>query len=310
MYESKFFLLKFQLFKTDLCISGNIDCPPMFSTSTTNMSTATTIQELVFNALHKAATPNGTVPEFETPEAARDAYIAIVMNELFPGFVMPSASSSKTIVVAATEEKKPRAKKAKTEIPVLPASPKEEDAPAAAGAGKPKRAPKSEEEKAAAKAKRDAKKKTAEDVDALADGMAAMKISVEPNLKKMDPTWRKHLKASAKSLSKEVTKELEADLLTYLNGLSKEEFAGKKAEEHVNVFLAPPTASNAAAVETVATDLEIVEFEGTDYFVNPETKRVYEGTGKRDDDTGAYENYTAIGYVGMAAFANMKLVEE
>jgi hypothetical protein len=283
----------------------------MSSTSTTNMSTATTIQDLVFNALRKAATPSGTVPEFESPEAARDAYIAIVMNELFPGFQMPSASSSKTIVVATEEkkkEKKPRAKKAAADVP-LPASPVEEkpveEAPAAAGAGKPKRAPKSEEEKAAAKAKRNAKKN---DVDALADGMAAMKITVEPNLKKMDPTWRKHLKASAKAQSREVTKELEAELLTYLNGLSKEEFAGKKAEEHVNVFLAPPASSNAAA-ETVATDLEIVEFEGTDYFVNPETKRVYEGTGKRDDDTGAYENYTPVGYVGMAAFAKMKLEE-
>jgi hypothetical protein len=283
---------------------------------------------------------DGTTAEFATSEEARDAYIALVMSELFPGAQIP-ATDSKTVVVAkkskakkaaadvplpsspvVVKEKKPKTKKTKTEevaVPVVVAeSPKktntEVTVPVVDGSEaespkeKKKRAPKSEEEKAAAKAKRDAKKTSTSEVDALTAGVAAMAISVEPNLKKMDPTWKKHLKTAAKAKSKEVTKELEAELLGYLNSLSKEEFASKKAEEHVAVFFYPQTASNAAATDDrVSADLDLVDFEGTTYFVNPETKRVYEGVGARDDDTGAYENYKAVGYVGMAAFAEMKL---
>jgi hypothetical protein len=294
------------------------------------------MQQLIYETLYRIATPvDGTTEEYATPEAARDAFIAKVMAALFPPFQMPvPAAESKTIVVAEPKKEKkarkpkepaaagagtpktksPKTKSPKTEtavveVPVVTQSPPKEKkakktkaAPAPAEAAdvplpespkeKKKRAPKSEEEKAAAKAKKEAKKAAPAE---------------EANLKKMDPTWKKHLKAIAKAQSKEVTKELEAELLGYLNSLTKEEFASKKAEEHVATFFYPQTASNAAAEEKVATDLEIVEFKGVDYFVNPETKRVYEGVGARDDDTGAYENYKAVGYVGMAAFEGMVL---
>jgi hypothetical protein len=294
------------------------------------------MQQLIYETLYRNATPSGTVQEFATAEEARDAFIAKVMGDLFPGFQAPEPAKTKkprakkaaspkkeeaepvaVVEVPVSEDapktKKPRAKKA--------ASPKKEaepvaEAPAAAAEvplpespkEKKKRGPMTEEAKAAMKAKREAKKAANNEVDALADGLAALTVS-EPNLKKMDPTWKKHLKAVAKAQSKEVTKELENELLGYLNKMTKEEFANKKAEEHVAEFLKPQTASNAAAepVERTPTDLEIVEFNGIDYFVNPETKRVYEGIGQRDDDTGAYENYKPVGYVGMAAFAEMKL---
>jgi len=208
--------------------------------------------------------------------------------------------------VAPAQVKSPKTKKAKkaAEEP-LPESPV---VAAPAESPKKKRAPMTEEAKAAMKAKREATLAAKKQVDELAVALGEMTIAKEPNLKKMDPTWRKHLKTVAKAQGKEVTKEMEAELLSYLNRFTAEEFGSKKAEEHVTEFLQPATASNAAvAVETVPTDLDIVEFNGQDYFVNPTTKRVYEGVGARDDDTGAYENYKGIGWVGMAAFEAMKL---
>jgi len=290
----------------------------MTSTISTNMSSTstTTLQQLIYETLYRHATPIiGPTQEFATAEEARDAYITLVMSDLFPGYQSPAKMETVVEVPVSSETpktKKPRTKKqpepvASSESPKvaeapavaaevpLPQSPKEKE--------KKKRGPMTEEAKAAMKAKREAKKA---DVNALTEGLAAMTLS-EPNLKKMDPTWKKHLKAVAKAQSREVTKDLENDLLAFLNRLTKEEFANKKAEEHVTDFLKPQTGSNAAAEERTPTDLEIVEFNGVEYFVNPETKRVYEGVGQRDDDTGAYENYKPVGYVGMAAFEGMKL---
>ena len=202
----------------------------------------------------------------------------------------PSSAKSES---PAPEAKTPKTKKAKSPKAETPKaeSPKEDGE-------KKKRAPMTEEAKAAMKAKREATK---------AAKAASPATTEESNLKKVDPTWKKHLKTVAKAQSKEVTKEMEAELLSFLNRLTKEEFAGKKAEEHVAEFLAPSGASNAAAEQKAPVDLEIVEFNGKDYFVNPETKRVYEGEGKYDDDTGAWTSYKPVGYVGMAAFAEMKL---
>jgi hypothetical protein len=287
---------------------------------------STTLQQLIFNALHKAATPDGETPVFATAGEARDAYIALVMSELFPGAPVaakPKAkrakkSAAESPVVAApmevapeeaapvkvkspkTKSKKSAEKAAEAPLPESPAVAAPAESP------KKKRGPMTDEAKAAMKAKREATLAAKKQVDELAGALGELTIAKEPNLKKMDPTWRKHLKTTAKAQGKEVTKDLEADLLSYLNRFTAEEFGSKKAEEHVTEFLAPQTASNAAAGAT-PTDLDIVEFNGQDYFVNPETKRVYEGIGARDDDTGAYANYKPIGYVGMAAFEEMTL---
>ena len=171
-----------------------------------------------------------------------------------------------------------------------------------------------DEAKAAMKAKREATIAAKKDVglDEITSGVAAMTVEVKPkkevNLAKVDPTWRKHLKTAAKAQKIEVTKETETGLLSYLNSLSKEEFNAKKAEEHISAFLGRSNAAPAPAPveDKVATDLEIVEFEGKDYYVNPETKRVYEGQGEYDEDAG-WTNYKPVGYVGMAAFTEMTL---
>lgn len=254
------------------------------------------IKQLIVNAIIKVSEAN---PAFDHPgqptaEEARDHFIKCLLAELFPED--PSMPT--------------------TEVSVKPESEPE--------AGKKKRAPMSEEAKAAAKAKREAKKDVSPPVleiassNAAAGAGGAAEPTAEPikekksrkpkpaegsNLAKIDPTWRKHLK----NADKDHAKELEPELLKYLNGLSKEEFDAKKAEEHVADFIASRTAKPEDDGK-VEADLSVVEFNGKEYYVNPETKRVYEGEGECDAD-GNWTNYKGIGYVGMAAFAEMKLEE-
>ena len=122
----------------------------------------------------------------------------------------------------------------------------------------------------------------------------------EPNLAKIDPTWRKTLKEA----DKDHAKELEPELLKFLNGMTKDAFNAQTAREHVAAFLASraPVAEPAAPV-----DLEVVEFNGTEYYVNRETKRVYEGV---VDDDGDLKITRPVGYVGMADFKDMELEDE
>ena len=117
------------------------------------------------------------------------------------------------------------------------------------------------------------------------------------NLAKIDPTWRKHLKAA----DKEHAKELEPELLKYVNSLSNEDFHAKTTEAHVADFLASRSDGKEEA------ELTEVTFEGKEYLVNPETKRVYEGEGVYDEATREWTNYKPVGTLGMAAFTEMKM---
>ena len=129
------------------------------------------------------------------------------------------------------------------------------------------------------------------------------KPAEDANLAKIDPTWKKHLKHA----DKDHAKELEPALLTYLNALSKDDFNAKKAEEHVADFIASRVTKAVEADDgKVEADLDVVDFNGKEYYVNPETKRVYEGEGTYDEETG-WTNYKPVGYVGMAAFEDMKV---
>jgi hypothetical protein len=247
-------------------------------------------------------------------------------------------------VVAETPKKAKKTKKSKAEeAPVVvekvdaepvvaEAAPAEAPAaePAAETPSKKKRAPMSEEAKAAMKAKREATlaaKKAAvspadEAVESSGSNAAAgagpapapevkekkakkPKPAEDANIAKIDPTWRKHLKHA----DKENAKELEPELLKYLNGLSKDDFNAKKAEEHVADFIASRKPAAPADDGKVEAELVVVDFNDKEYYVNPETKRVYEGEGVCDAD-GNWTNYKGVGYVGMAAFAEMKLEDE
>ncbi len=274
------------------------------------------IKQLIVNAILKVSEAN---PAYDreggpTHQEARDEFIRALLAELFPED--PSMPAP-----AVAEVEMPQRDSAMGRLMAMPKNPNpvqaaEEEAP------KKKRAPMSEEAKAAAKAKREAKK--AQDVSppvletagsnaaAGAGGAAEPAKEKKPrkpkadkpaegaNLAKIDPTWRKHLK----NADKEHAKELEPELLKYLNGLSKEEFDGKKAEQHVADFVASRKPDDGK----VEAELTVVEFNGKEYYVNPETKRVYEGEGECDAD-GNWTSYKGVGYVGMAAFAEMKLEE-
>lgn len=282
------------------------------------------IKQLIINAIIKVSGENPALDaqsEFSAVEA-RDDFIRCLMLELFP-------EESAAVTVAVTETAAPakspkKAKKAKTaEEPAAPApaspakSPKaakvtkteKEAAKAAAAAAKEaEKATKAAEKEAAKAAKtaaKEAKKATppASPAKAASPKKAAKPPKVKPaedaNLPKMDPTWRKHLKKADKA----ATKESESELLTYLNALTKEEFNAKKAEEHVAHFLASRVTAEDGKEPA---DLTEVDFQGKTYYVNPESKRVYEGEGEYDDEVG-WTHYKPVGYVGMAMFAEMEV---
>ena len=292
------------------------------------------IKQLIINAIMKVTGENPAlnVEGQVAAEEARDDFIRLLMIELFPEDpTVPATKKVKktkkteVVVVEKTEEvavavvENTVPTEVVVEIPVVQeASPKK------------KRGPMSEEAKASMKAKRDetlAAKKgdkpvsppselsvlETSAVESVVDVPApeqvkekkvrkpkAEKPDEDANLAKVDPTWRKHLKHA----DNDHVKELEPELLKYLNALSKEVFNAKKAEEHVADFLASRVPSDGK----VETDLCVVEFENKEYFINPETKRVYEGEGVYDEESG-WTNYKPVGYVGMAAFAEMKMDE-
>ena len=221
-------------------------------------------KQLIISAIIKVSEENPLLnhADTETAIASRDHFIQLLMDELFP-----NTEQETTITVPVVP----------TPAPVVPVpAPVEE---------KKKRAPMTEEAKAAAKAKR-------------AANAEAKKAAPENlNLIKIDPTWRKHLKAA----DKEHAKELEPELLKYVNALSNEDFNAKTSEALVADFVASRSDGK------VEAELEIVEFNGKDYYVNPETKRVYEGEGVYDPATREWTNYKPVGTLGMAAFTEMKL---
>ncbi len=285
-----------------------------------------------------------------TAEQARDDFIKLLLAELFPEDpAVPVATPKKTKKTKAKKDAVETLVAPAPEAVVAPAvEPAQETAvPTAPEApaetpSKKKRAPMTEEAKAAMKAKREAtlaaKKAAAgqpvspapeasvletSGSNAAAGAGPAPEAAAEPvkekkprkpkaekpaedaNLAKIDPTWRKHLKHA----DKDHAKELEPELLKFLNALSKDDFNAKKAEEHVADFIASRVTKAAESDGKVEADLIVVDFNGKEYFVNPETKRVYEGEGTCDAE-GNWTNYKGVGYVGMAAFADMTIDDE
>lgn len=322
------------------------------------------LKQLIYNALYKIATPGSHELVYDTPEESRDAFIALVMAELFPVEVaapvavpvevakvespkkVKAASPKKTKKAKAESPKKAAVVEAKVESPkkapvvevakvespkkvkkVKAVSPKKAAVvePAVvvpvvvAKTESPKKVKQTKEEKEAEKAKAKAAKeeeaakvKAAKEEEkakakaAKASPKKAAKAKEEPkkaevNLAKIDPTWRKLLKES----DKDTAKEREPLLLAYMNAMSNSAFNGKSAKEHVAEFAASLAAPAApAAVELVDASLEVVEFQGKEYYVNTETKRVYEGELAAD---GSLNVTRPVGYVGMADFKDMSL---
>jgi hypothetical protein len=277
----------------------------------------------------------------KTAIESRDQFIQLLMNELFPEaeletthITVPVVPVEAPVVVEETTPTKKRgpmteeakaamkakkaanaAKKAETPVPVVVEAPI--PAPVEATTPTKKRGPMTEEAKAAMKAKKaaNAAAKAETPVPVPVEAPAPVEPAPAPpakekkprakkaavpenaNLAKIDPTWRKHLKAA----DKEHAKELEPQLLEYVNTLTNEEFHAKTTEAHVADFVASRSDGK------VEAEVVPVEFEGKHYFVNPETNRVYEGEGVYDEATQLWTNYKRVGVVGMAAFTEMKM---
>jgi hypothetical protein len=253
-----------------------------------------------------------TKEEKEAAKAAKEAEKAAKAAE------KEAAAKAKEEAKAAKEEAKAAKEEAKAAKAASPKkSPEEKEAAKAAAkaakeaekvAAKAAAAAAKEAEKAAAKAAKEAEKeaakaaKAAEKKAAKSPKKAAEVVlpaspKPEVNQPKIDPTWRKLLKEA----DKDNAKALEPELLKFLNGMSNAAFHSKAAREHVAAFIA----SRAPAAEPAApVDLEVVDFNGKEYYVNPETKRVYEGV---MGDDGDLKITRPIGYVGMADFKGMTL---
>jgi hypothetical protein len=112
------------------------------------------------------------------------------------------------------------------------------------------------------------------------------------NIDKLTATNKKHIKKWAEEVG-----AAEPDtkaLLSHVNAMTSEVFNGSTFEQHVKAFLKPAE----EPAEQPEMELLEMEFQGKTYYVKEDTERVYE---MRDDVP------VAVGYLGMAAFADMKL---
>ena len=274
------------------------------------------IKQLIINAVIKVSTSNPALDREGEPSAeeARDEFIRLLIAELFP-------EDPSVPVSMPTKEKKTKKEKkteevvveSEAEVKAIEIPVKKKRAPKAKPAPAP--VPTNEGGETVSPAPAETVLETsgsnaaAGSNDPPATGAVKEKKARKPkpapagvNIAKIDPTWRKHLKHA----DKDHAKELEPELLTYLNGMSTVEFNDKKAEEHVADFIASRVTKAAESDGKVEADLIEVEFDGKTYYVNPETKRVYEGEGTCDAD-GNWTNYKGVGYVGMAVFTDMKV---
>lgn len=135
----------------------------------------------------------------------------------------------------------------------------------------------------------------------------AKKEEVPMNMAKMDATLSKQLTAIAKEMKVKADKK---DVLAYLNAMSSEDYNAKKFDEHVRNFLKKPEENKEEKkpVELVGVELVWTEFEGEEYYVDPESKRVFVGVGEWTD--GKPAAWEPVGYMGMAKFADMVLEDD
>ena len=239
------------------------------------------LKQLIISAIIKVSEENPLLnhPDAKTANESRDQFIQLLMNELFPEAEVESTHITVPVVPVEAPTRGPMTEEAKAAMKAKKAA---NAAAKAVPVPEPAAEPAAEPVEAPAKEKKPRAKKA---------------VPENANLAKIDPTWRKHLKAA----DKEHAKELEPELLKYVNSLSNEDFHAKTTEAHVADFVASRSDGK------VEAEVVPVEFEGKDYFVNPETKRVYEGEGVYDEATQLWTNYKPVGTVGMAAFTHMTL---
>jgi hypothetical protein len=236
----------------------------------------------IATAIRKIAVENPAIPPPPTAEEAREAFIEMLLKELF-------GEASVSVPMTPAPVKKSRAKKEKAAA-VPEAVPEAVAEPAAEVEEPPKEAPKVKKPRV--------KKEKAEVVP---EAGAAPEVPKTDNIDKLTPTQTKKIKAIAEEIKVAVPDK--KDVLAYLNGMTSEVYNSKKMDDHLRTFLtpmaAPPPISIPAELRTLpaspkeAVDCTEVFFKGKVYYVDEKTNKVY-------DDTDAY-----VGDVGLNQFKNM-----
>jgi hypothetical protein len=237
------------------------------------------LKQIIAAAIHEVKSKTYERAEDVDPV---EAFIEDLFAVLFPTQQPQQQTEVQHVTVptvAAAPEKPKRGRKPKTTTEV----------PAAAPEPQPEAAPEP------AKPKRGRKPKAATTPPAApeqTEAPPAPKKEQAKNIDKLTATNKKHIKKWAEEIG-----AAEPDtkaLLAHVNAMSSEVFNGSTFEQHVKSFLQP--------AEQPAEEKELqvlpVQFQGKTYYVDEETDRVYE---ERDGE------HVGVGYVGMAAFADMKL---
>jgi hypothetical protein len=209
----------------------------------------------IATAIRKIAVENPAIPPPPTAEEAREAFIEMLLKELFGEASVSVPMTPAPVAVKAPEKvpekpKKPRAPRAKKEkvaeaVPEVDSVAEPEAVPEAVPepVAEVKEAPKKEP-----KAKKPAAKKEKPVAEPAAPAAPAEPKTV--NIDKLTPTHTKKIKAIADEIKVAVPdKKL---VLAYLNGLTSEVYNSKKMDEHLRTFLTPaPPAPAAIPAEMV-----------------------------------------------------------
>lgn len=253
------------------------------------------LKQVIVTAIVKVSEdPKYGAREYATSEDARRDFIMALIAELFPecpDCVLPGTP----VPEQQADGGGPKAETLPERVAKRKATKEEKEAEKAAKEAekKAKEEAKEAEKKAKEEAKA-AKEKEKEKPAAPAKKRAAPKPKAEGAVnhpKKLNKTEENKVK----KIAKELKVEGEGDVLAYLNGLTAEEYAAKTFDEHVRTFLTP---KETAPVETVTKRGLLVEFKGKDYWVDPETKKIYATNGPVDEH---------VGHVGMLEFEEMEI---
>lgn len=235
---------------------------------------ASSLKQVIVNAIIKVSQENPAlnVEGQDSFEDARNAFIQALLHELFP--------EDTTAVVIPTAAPETPSKKSLGKLMAMP-----------------KRDPVDELTEQIKELKIEAPK------EKKPRKPRAKKEEAPVNMAKMDATLSKQLTAIAKEMKVKADKK---EVLAYLNAMTAEDYNAKKFEEHVRNFLKKPEEKK--TVDLVGVELVWTEFEGEEYYVHPESKRVFSPIGEWND--GKPTGWEPVGYMGMAKFADMTLDDE
>jgi hypothetical protein len=238
------------------------------------------LKQIIAAAIHEV---KGKIHERADDVDPVEAFIEDLFAVLFPTQPQPQEQvqtvtvPTVTATVAAPEPEKPkRGRKPKAAV--------------AGGAGEPETAPEPEKPKRGRKPKT-TPPTTPPAAPEVTEAPPAPKKDQTKNIDKLTATNKKHIKKWAEEVG--VAEPDTKALLAHMNAMSAEDFNTQTFEAHVKAFLKP-------AEEEEEKELNVIEkeFNGKTYYIDEETRRVYE------EQDG---KHVGVGYVGMAAFADLTL---